>query len=108
MHSDYIATLSIVISGFLSTGGAGYALVQWLIKRNDEESKANAARILTDAATGIVVELRSENKRIVEKLIALQKCSIRMIRFMAEVEDYLPQDRKGEYQKIVSCVEEKL
>lgn len=108
MHSDYIATLSIVISGFLGTGGAGYALVQWLIKRNDEESKANAARILTDAATGIVVELRSENKRIVEKLIALQKCSISMIRFMAEVEDYLPQDRKGEYQKIVSCVEEKL
>ena len=108
MRSEFVATLSIIISGFLGTGGAGYALVQWFIKRNDDESKANAARILTDAATGIVVELRGENKRIIEKLIALQKCSIRMVRFMAEVEDYLPQDRKGEYQKIVSCVEEKL
>lgn len=60
--SNILATLSIALSGLLGTGGAGYALIQWWTRRNDDETKANAARVLTDAATGFVVELRKEKQ----------------------------------------------
>ena len=62
--STLVAVISIIVSGFLGTGGAGYAVVQWWIKRNDLESRANAARILTDAASGIILELREEKKEL--------------------------------------------
>lgn len=62
--SSAVAVISIIFSGFLGTGGAGYAFVQWWTKRNDLESKANAAKILTDAASGIILELREEKKEL--------------------------------------------
>lgn len=71
--SGIVAIISIVFSGFLGTGGAGYAFVQWWTKRNDLESRANAARILTDAASGIIVELRQENKELNDRIEAQTK-----------------------------------
>lgn len=71
--SGAIAVISIIFSGFLGTGGAGYAFVQWWTKRNDLESRANAARILTDAASGIIIELRKEKAELDEKINKQEK-----------------------------------
>ena len=80
------ALIGILGASLSSTGGIGFAVVQWILKRNDPESRANAARVLSDAAAGIVAEFQRERQELREEIKLLK---MEMIAFKTVVRNYL-------------------
>lgn len=92
--NNLMAIIGIIGAVLSSTGGLGYAVVQWWLKRNDPEARANAARVLTDAAAGIIAELQEERDRKTEEILLMSreissfKKSVRKL--VIAVEDIVP------------------
>ena len=106
--SNLIALVSIILSALAGTGGIGYAIVQWWLKRHDTEAQANAARVLTDAAGGIIKELQQEKAALREE-IQLMKDEVKEFRasvreFIEAVEDALPLFSRPELSQVKSSL----
>jgi DNA-binding Lrp family transcriptional regulator len=69
--ANLIALIGVILSALAGTGGAGYAVVQWWLKRHDEEAQANAAKILTDASVTVIAELNRERSDLKNEMRAV-------------------------------------
>lgn len=92
--NNLLALVGIIGAALSSTGGLGYAIVQWWLKRNDPEARANAARVLTDAAAGIIAELQEERDRKTEEILLMGREMVSFKRSVRKlvmaVEDIVP------------------
>jgi hypothetical protein len=92
--SNLVALAGIIASAIAGTGGGGYALIQWWVKRHDDEAKANAARILTSAAGSIITELKAEKAELKADLALFDQkiADFRRVvsAFISAVEEVLP------------------
>ena len=107
--SSILATIGVSFSAVFGAGGVGYALVQWWIKRNDSEVQANSARVLTDAATGFIVELRKEKQTVLAELTRthddLHRLRITARRLIGALARILSDDQKSQLGTLVNDVE---
>lgn len=105
---NILPTVGIIGAALTGSGGVGYAIIQWLLKRSDPEVQANAARVLTNAAAGIIAELQKEKKDLHEEIqlfkneVSVFKASVRNLIYA--VEDVIPLLAAPELEELQSAM----